>query len=62
MKFRTRRRLTTDNYNGQFRHISVKVTDRPKLIVQTRSGYYALPDLNGHPVEPYEMAALKELS
>ncbi|MGH9584089.1 MAG: VWA domain-containing protein, partial [Bryobacteraceae bacterium] len=50
---------SSDNYDGHFRKISVKIADRSKLRVQTRAGYYALPDLNGQPIEPFEMAALK---
>jgi VWFA-related protein len=51
---------TSSNYDGHFRRIEVKVT-RPKVTVQTRSGYYALPELNGEPIQPFEMAALKAL-
>lgn len=48
-------------YDGHFRKIEVKV-DRPKVTVQTRSGYYALPDLNGQPLQPFEMAALQAIN
>jgi VWFA-related protein len=50
----------SSDYDGHFRKIEVRVT-RPKVTVQTRSGYFALPELNGEPVQPYEMAALKAL-
>jgi hypothetical protein len=48
-------------YDGHFRKIELRVSD-PKLTVQSRNGYYALPDLNGRPVEPFELDALKVLS
>lgn len=51
---------TSSDYDGHFRKIEVKVT-RPRVVVQTRSGYYALPELNGEPLQPFEMAALKAL-
>ncbi len=47
-------------YDGHFRKIQVAVTN-PKLTVQSREGYYALPDLNGKSVLPFEMAALSAL-
>jgi len=49
------------NYDGHFRKIEVKLL-RPGLKVQTRSGYYALPDLNGAPVQAYEVAAMGALN
>jgi VWFA-related protein len=48
-------------YNGHFRKIEVRVFN-PKLTVQSRDGYYALPDLNGRPVEGFELDALKVLN
>jgi hypothetical protein len=48
-------------YDGRFRKIEVKVKD-PDLVVQTRQGYFALPDLNGRPTEVYETGALQALS
>jgi len=48
-------------YDGHFRKIEVKVT-RPKVTVQTRKGYYAVPDLNGEPLQPYELLALNALN
>jgi VWFA-related protein len=51
----------SDVYDGHFRKIEVK-TANPKLAVQSRDGYYALPDLNGHALEPFEMPALAALN
>jgi VWFA-related protein len=50
-----------DVYNGQFRKIEVKL-HREGLRVQARNGYFALPELNGKPVEAYEVAALNALN
>lgn len=47
-------------YDGHFRKIEVKTKD-PKLIVQSREGYFAVPDLQGAPVMPYETAGLRVL-
>jgi VWFA-related protein len=52
---------TSNVYDGHFRKIEVRIT-RPHVTVQTRSGYYALPDLGGDQVQPYEMAALQALN
>lgn len=49
----------SDKYNGQFRRIEVKVDH---ATVETRKGYFALPDLNGEPLEPFEVAALDALN
>ncbi|HEU5400947.1 MAG TPA: VWA domain-containing protein, partial [Terriglobales bacterium] len=48
-------------YDGHFRKIEVKLT-RPKLAVQTRKGYFALPMLNGEPLQPYEAASLEKIN
>lgn len=48
-------------YDGHFRKIDVKLT-RPKLAVQTRKGYFALPMLNGEPLQPYEAASLEKIN
>ncbi len=48
-------------YDGRFRKIAI-ITSKPKLDVQSRDGYYALPDLNGHALEPFEMPALNALN
>ncbi|MGO9011542.1 MAG: VWA domain-containing protein [Bryobacteraceae bacterium] len=52
---------SSTNYDGHFRKIEVKLL-RPGLKVQTRSGYYALPDLNGAAVQAYEVAAMGALN
>jgi VWFA-related protein len=51
---------TSSNYDGHFRSISVSVKDK-KLIVQSRAGYYAVPDLNGQPVTLAELDGLHVL-
>lgn len=48
-------------YDGRFRKIAI-TTANAKLDVQSRDGYYALPDLNGHSLEPFEMPALQALN
>jgi VWFA-related protein len=45
------------NYDGHFRKIQVRI-DRPHVTVQTRSGYFAVPDINGEPLQPFEVTAL----
>ena len=45
--------------DGQFRKIEVKLA-RPGLRVETRSGYFAVPD-TGHALTPEEMAGLRAL-
>jgi VWFA-related protein len=52
---------TSANYDGHFREIAVKVS-RPKTTVQTRKGYYAVPDLNGEPLQPFELLALNAMN
>ena len=49
------------NYDGRFRKIEVRVA-RPHVHVQTRSGYFAVPDINGVPLQPYEMTALHAIN
>ncbi len=49
------------NYDGRFRKIQVKVR-RPHVTVQTRTGYFALPDLNGHSLQPFEAVALNAIN
>ena len=48
-------------YDGRFRKIAV-ITANAKLDVQSREGYYALPDLNGHSLDPFELPALNALN
>jgi len=52
---------TSINYDGHFRKIEVKIS-RPKITLQTRKGYYAVPDLNGEPLQPFELLALNALN
>ncbi|MGD0568250.1 MAG: VWA domain-containing protein [Candidatus Sulfotelmatobacter sp.] len=52
---------TSTNYDGRFRKIEVKVS-RPKVTVQTRKGYFALPELNGEPLQPFEAVALNAIN
>lgn len=52
---------TSTIYDGRFRKIEVRVT-RPHLTVQTRKGYFALPDLNGNVLQPFEAAALNAIN
>lgn len=51
---------SSSSYDGHFRRISVSLKDS-KLIVQSRAGYYAIPDLNGQSVTLPELAALHAL-
>jgi len=52
---------TSSVYDGHFRKIEVRVS-RPKVTVQTRKGYYAVPDVDGEPLQPYELVALNALN
>lgn len=47
--------------DGTFRKIEVKVS-RPGAKVFARSGYFALPVLNGRQIYPFEMATMKALN
>jgi len=49
------------NYDGHFRKIQVHIS-RPHVTVQTRSGYFAVPDINGQPMQPFEMTALHAIN
>jgi VWFA-related protein len=46
--------------DGHFREIEVKLA-RTGLRVETRSGYFAVPDSGAHPLTPEEMAGLRAL-
>lgn len=52
---------TNTAIDGSFRKIEVKVT-RPGAAVFSRSGYYAVPTVNGHQVYPFEIATLKAIN
>ena len=52
---------TTDKYDGHLRKIEVKLT-RADLVVESRKGYFAVPDFGGVPLTPYEMAGLSVLN
>ena len=49
------------DYDGRFRQISVKL-DKPSLDVQSRKGYYALPNVGGGPILDYEAPAIAALA
>jgi VWFA-related protein len=52
---------TSSNLDGHFRKIEVRLK-RPGLKLQTRKGYFALPDTGGEPIRPFEEAALKVIN
>jgi VWFA-related protein len=52
---------TSTNYDGRFHKIEVRVS-RLKVTVQTRKGYFALPELNGEPLQPFEAVALNAIN
>lgn len=53
---------TGKEFDGRFRAITVK-TPRPDLVLQTRSGYFAVPTLEGaSQLMPYELPMLTALS
>ena len=51
---------TSSNYDGRFRKVEIRVR-RPGTKIQARTGYYALPDLHGEPIQPYEVAGMRVL-
>src|ERR1035441_6755223 len=51
---------TSNNDDGHFRKIEVKLA-RAGLTVQTRDGYFAVPDTGEGPVTPEEIGGLKAL-
>ncbi|HXN47942.1 MAG TPA: VWA domain-containing protein [Bryobacteraceae bacterium] len=52
---------TTAKYDGRLRKIEIKLA-RPDLTVETRAGYFAMPDIKGSKLKPFEVAALMTLS
>ena len=46
-----------EDYNGQFRHIAVKLS-RPNLDAQTRKGYYAVESVGQFPMLDFEAPAI----
>jgi VWFA-related protein len=52
---------TSTLYDGHFREIKVAVSGKD-LTVQSRDGYFAVPDLNGETVLPYEIPGLRVLN
>jgi hypothetical protein len=51
---------TSEREDGHFRKVDVRLA-RPGLHVETRSGYFAIPDTGEGPVTPAEMAGLRAL-
>ena len=52
---------SSQNYDGHFRKIEVRLK-RAGLTVHTRSGYFALPQIAGEVLQPFEMAGLEALN
>jgi VWFA-related protein len=53
---------TSDKYDGHLRKIEVKLA-RPELTVESRTGYFAMPDLKGSaPLTPVELTGLAVLN
>ncbi|HXM44550.1 MAG TPA: VWA domain-containing protein [Bryobacteraceae bacterium] len=53
------------NYDGHFRKIEIKLAraDLPNAKVDSRNGYFAIPDFDGSaPLQPFEMAGLVTLN
>ena len=53
-------RPTSEREDGHFRKIKVKLA-RPDLRVQTRGGYFAVPDRGGDPLTAADLAGLRAL-
>ena len=51
----------SSSYDGRFRKIEVKVR-RNHVTIQSRKGYFALPDVNGKPLLPFEASALNAIN
>jgi VWFA-related protein len=47
-------------YDGHYRKIALAVNN-PHLSIQSRDGYFALPDLDGQSLQPFEMSGLHAL-
>ncbi len=54
-------RPSNPRFDGRFRRLEVKIA-RPKVTVQSRSGYFAMPPELAEAVFPYEVPLLKALS
>jgi VWFA-related protein len=54
-------RPASDKYDGHLRKIEVKLA-RADLTVDSRKGYFAVPDFGGVPLMPFEMAGLTVLN
>src|SRR5258708_1744143 len=52
---------TSSTYDGRFRKIEVKVR-RNHVTIQSRKGYFALPDVNGKPLLPFEANSLNAIN
>jgi VWFA-related protein len=55
-------KATNPDYDGRFRTIGVALAGHPAYTVQARSGYFALPPMEGQFVFPYEVPLLRALS
>jgi len=55
-------KTTNPDYDGRFRAIGVALAGHPAYTVQARSGYFALPPMEGQFVFPYEVPLLRALS
>ena len=55
-------KTTNPDYDGRFRAIGVKLAGHPDYTLQARSGYFALPPMEGQFVFPYEVPLLRALS
>jgi VWFA-related protein len=55
-------KTTNADYDGRFRAIGVALAGHPAYTVQARSGYFALPPMEGQFVFPYEVPLLRALS
>ena len=55
-------KTTNPDYDGRFRAIGVALASHPAYTVQARSGYFALPPMEGQFVFPYEVPLLQALS